>query len=85
MGADVTVFPPSCWFAAWPWEHAEPLWGIRENTLSQQSALWVLCTARNKPSKVTACIQPYILNIPFVVWGRGLLQQLNTKIIMMFL
>ena len=45
----------------------------------------VSCAARNEPPKVIARIQPYILNILFVVWGRGLLPQLNTKIIMPFL
>lgn len=79
-GADVTVFPVSSWPAAWPKDPTREVWGIGGTSPTYRSRVSLDCAKPDNPHQIIAKIQPFLIEIPFVIWGRDILQQLKMTI-----
>lgn len=77
-GADVSVIRASEWPAVWPTADSPSVHGVGGAQAAKVSTQWLAATTPH--SSTTAYLKPYVLPLPFNLWGRDLLSQLHATL-----
>lgn len=77
-GADASVIRLAEWPSTWPSTDSPSVLGVGGAQAAKVSSQWLAATS--SCSSVTAYLKPYILPLPFNLWGRDLLSQLHATL-----
>lgn len=77
-GADASVIRTQDWPTAWPLSDSPSVQGVGGSQAAQVSTNWLCASTSDTCTK--AYIKPFVLPLPFNLWGRDLLSQLNATL-----